>query len=244
MNLKRREFLIFLGASAGTIAVGSCQKQSSTPVTEESSISGTSNNGMSFQPVKGPMPLTTNNQEFNIENYTNYEVVDDLIIPEGFTYDVIGSWGDKIGDSRFGYNNDYISYIETGENEGLLTINFEYISPLPWVTTYQTVIGKSLPFAELAAFQSAEKSGINPENLVDENTLKKQIIATAKEAMIDMGIGVISIGREPDGKWVRTNSKFDRRITGISGLEDGRYLKSTGPAVAVFKKKAKVMTIN
>ncbi|MEB3341377.1 MAG: alkaline phosphatase PhoX [Okeania sp.] len=57
-----------------------------------------------------------------------------------------------------------------------------------------------------------------------------------KEAMSDMGIGVISIRREPDGKWIRTNSKFDRRITGISGLEDERYLKSTRPAVPVFQK--------
>ncbi len=240
MNINRREFLLFLGASAGTIALSSCQQQSSTPLTQKSPISSSSTNNINFQPVKGPMPLATNNQEFQIDNYTTYEVLDDLVIPEGFTYDIIGSWGDKIGDSRFGYNNDYLSYIETGENEGLLTINFEYISPLNWVTTYQKVIGKSLPFLEIAsAFQEAGKSGINSQELLDKNPLKEQIITIAKEAMIDMGIGVISIRREPDGKWVRTNSKFDRRITGISGLEDGRYLKSTGPAVAVFNKKGK-----
>ncbi|NEQ73506.1 MAG: DUF839 domain-containing protein [Okeania sp. SIO2C9] len=236
MNIKRREFLLFLGASAGTIALSSCQQQSSTPITQKYPISSTSTNNINFQPVKGPMPLANKEGEFKMDDYSTYEVIDDLIIPEGFTYDVIGSWGDKIGDSRFGYNNDYLSYIETGENEGLLTINFEYISPLPWVTTYQTVIGKSMPFAELAAaFRQVGESGINSSELL-ENSLKQNIIATAKEAMIDMGIGVISIRREPDGKWVRTNSKFDRRITGISGLEDGRYLKSTGPAVAVFNK--------
>ncbi|MGD1805756.1 PhoX family protein, partial [Dapis sp. BLCC M126] len=240
MNINRREFLLFLGASAGTIAMTSCQQQSSTQVTAKSSISSTSTNNINFQPVKGPMPLATNNQEFKIDNYSTYEVLDDLVIPEGFTYDIIGSWGDKIGDSRFGYNNDYLSYIETGENEGLLTINFEYISPLTWVTSYEKVIGKSLPFLEIAsAFQEGGKSSINSQELLDKSPLKEQIITIAKEAMIDMGIGVISIRREPDGKWVRTNSKFDRRITGISGLEDGRYLKSTGPAVAVFNKKGK-----
>ena len=240
MNIKRREFLLFLGASAGTIALSSCQKKSSNPVIEKSPINGTSTNNINFQSVKSPMPLPTSNQNFKIDDYSNYEVVDDLIIPEGFTYDIIGSWGDKIGDSRFGYNNDYLSYIETGENEGLLTINFEYISPLPWITSYEKVIGKSLPFLEIvSALKSAGKSGINPQKLLDENPRKKQIITIAKEAMIDMGIGVISIRREPDGKWVRKNSKFDRRITGISGLEDERYLKSTGPAVAVFNKKGK-----
>ena len=240
MNIKRREFFLFLGASAGTIALSSCQQKLSTPVTEKSPISSTSANNINFQPVKGPMPLTNRKGEFKMDNYSTYDVVDDLIIPEGFTYDIIGSWGDKIGDSRFGYNNDYLSYIETGENEGLLTINFEYISPLIWVTSYQKVMGKSLPFLEIAStFQSAAKSGISSQELLNKSPLKKQIITIAKEAMIDMGIGVISIRREPDGKWVRTNSKFDRRITGISGLEDGRYLKSTGPAVAVFKKKGK-----
>jgi hypothetical protein len=54
--------------------------------------------------------------------------------------------------------------------------------------------------------------------------------------LIDVGLSVISIRREASGKWVRTNSKADRRITGISGLEDGRYLKATGPAVALFRK--------
>ncbi|MGB3510580.1 MAG: alkaline phosphatase PhoX [Microcoleaceae cyanobacterium] len=255
MTIKRREFLIFLGASTGTIALGSCQQKSPTTPIKKSPTNSTYTNNINFQPVKGPMPLATNNQELTkgeiqpississnqqIEAYSNYEVIDDLVIPESFTYDIIGSWGDKIGDSRFGYNNDYLSYIETGENQGLLTINFEYISGLPWVASYQKVIGKSLPFVQLAkALKSAGKAGINFQELTDENPLKTKIREIAKEAMIDMGIGVISLQREPDGKWVRTNAEFDRRITGISGLEDGNYLKSTGPAVAVFNKKGK-----
>ncbi|MDE5112373.1 MAG: DUF839 domain-containing protein, partial [Trichodesmium sp. St7_bin2_1] len=115
------------------MTLSSCQKASSTLVTQKDLISSSPSNNINFQPPQSPMPLVTSNQEFKINNYTTYEVVDDLVIPQGFTYDIIGSWGDKIGDSRFGYNNDYLSYIETGENEGLLTINFEYISPLTWV---------------------------------------------------------------------------------------------------------------
>jgi uncharacterized protein len=67
--------------------------------------------------------------------------------------------------------------------------------------------------------------------------LKAQIQEICKEALIDQGIGVISIRKAADGRWVRTNSSADRRITGISGLEDGRYLKATGPAVAIFRKQ-------
>jgi secreted PhoX family phosphatase len=39
-----------------------------------------------------------------------------------------------------------------------------------------------------------------------------------------------------DGQWQRTNSKADRRVSGIAGLEDGRYLKSTGPGKLIFQK--------
>jgi secreted PhoX family phosphatase len=83
-----------------------------------------------------------------------------------------------------------------------------------------------------------------PTNM-DASQLLKQIPSTSikkielitKEALIDLGIGVISVRRNADGKWERTNSQADRRVTGISGLEDGRYLKTTGPAVAIFQKK-------
>ncbi|MEO0684402.1 MAG: alkaline phosphatase PhoX, partial [Cyanobacteria bacterium J06649_11] len=57
------------------------------------------------------------------------------------------------------------------------------------------------------------------------------------EALLDQGLGIISIRKNEDGKWQRTNSNADRRISGISGLEDGRYLKATGPAVLVFRKQ-------
>jgi secreted PhoX family phosphatase len=62
---------------------------------------------------------------------------------------VIGAWGDTIGDSRFGYNNDYLSLVETAPNEGYLTINFEYISGSTWLETYPEVIGQSLALDEI-----------------------------------------------------------------------------------------------
>ena len=159
--VKRRNFLIFLGGSIGTVAIG-CAKTSlnqrsvvSTP-NQVSPTPSSPTNLPSFQPIKGPMPLPTDNLEASKQTanfttatttaeYATYEVVDDLVLPEGFTYDVIAAWGDKIGDSRCGYNNDYLSFVETAPNEGLLTINFEYISSKTWMETYSQVIGKDLP---------------------------------------------------------------------------------------------------
>ena len=256
MTINRREFLLFLGASAGTVALNSCQQKAFMSFGDSVSATNTSANieaGINFKPIKGPMPLSgsstvaqtgqliqisTASSQQQIQAYSTYEVADDLILPEDFTYDIIAAWGDKVGDSRFGYNNDYLSFVETGKDQGFLTVNFEYISAKPWIQTYQKVIGKSLPFAQLAtAIKPAGKDGINAFALADKDPTKKMVGEVSKEALIDLGMGVISIRRNPDGKWERTNSKADRRITGISGLEDGRYLKSTGPAVAIFNKK-------
>lgn len=137
MKLKRRNLLLFLGGSAGAIALGalvSRGKKFSMPFTNPTlQTSSQPGENFSFQPIKGPMPLETSGvtPAQQIEQYSTYEVIDDLLLPEGFSYEVIATWGDKVGDSRFGYNNDYLSFVETGENQGYLTVNFEYISALP-----------------------------------------------------------------------------------------------------------------
>ncbi|HIK46552.1 MAG TPA: DUF839 domain-containing protein, partial [Leptolyngbyaceae cyanobacterium M65_K2018_010] len=90
-----------------------------------------------------------------------FVVKDDLVLPEGYTYKVIAAWGDPVGDSRFGYNNDYLSYIETSPGQGFLGVNFEYISAYTWMQTYNQVLGKNLPFEEVrAAVEAAGDKGL------------------------------------------------------------------------------------
>jgi uncharacterized protein len=238
MSLKRRQFLLFLGAAVSSTALGSigCQKQGSTGSTRSAGGAAPSTGTTtSFKPVKSPMPYSAMNisTDQQLLEYAQYALQDDIVLPEGFTYDVIASWGDPVGDSRFGYNNDYLSFVPTGPDEGYLTVNFEYVSANTWKQTYAEVIGKSLPFE---AVTKALPEAVDAFSLPDGDPLKAQIKAISKEALIDQGMGVISIRREADGKWVRQPQKTDRRITGISGLEDGRYLKSTGPATAIFNK--------
>ncbi|MDY7012905.1 MAG: DUF839 domain-containing protein, partial [Cyanobacteriota bacterium] len=220
MAIKRRNFLIFLGASLGTAAWG-CRPISNREVS--SSLTTVNSGGLNFQPIQLPMPLETDAiaPEKQLETYQTYEVIDDLVLPEGLTYDVIAAWGDPLGDSRFGYNNDYLSFVETAPNEGYLTVNFEYISGQTWMQTFDRAIGKSLPFAQLIAAAKASEGAIDAFTLPDTDPLKPQIIEVAKEALIDLGMGVMSLRRREDGTWERTNSPNDRRITGISGLEDG-----------------------
>ncbi|MBE9047340.1 DUF839 domain-containing protein [Pleurocapsales cyanobacterium LEGE 10410] len=244
MQVNRRHFLMFIGATAGSLASGWYPQQpGESSAMAQANIIPTSNNfGSSFQPVKVSIPLAVDNLTIaqQIEQYASYEVKDDLVLPEGFTYDLIAAWGDRVGDSRFGYNNDYLSLVETAPDEGYLSVNFEYISGATWMQTYQGVVGNQLPFAELIAIAEPNEGEIDAFNLEDDE-LKAKIERVSQEGLIDQGIGVISVKRNPEGKWERTYSDADRRITGISGSDDPqRTLKSTGAAVAVFTKPNKL----
>lgn len=238
MSLNRRQFLLFFGATAGTVAMGSLPN---SPI-EELALgveSAAATQGLGFKPVKLPMPVTTASvaADKQATEFANFAVVDDLVLPEGYVYDVVAAWGDPVGDSRFGYNNDYLSYIETAPGRGFLGVNFEYVSAHTWIETYGQVLGKSLPFdAVKAAVEASGDEGLDAFSLPDGDPLKAQIQSICEEALTDQGIGVISVRKAANGAWERATSNADRRITGISGLKNGRYLKATGPAVAVFRK--------
>lgn len=242
---------MFLGVTAGSAALEPVLaiNKSSLSLTEETVTSAQSITQLpsilNFTPIQIPIPLEIDNNtaEKQIQSYLNYEVKDELVLPKEFTYDVIAAWGDRVGNSRFGYNNDYLSLLETAPNEGFLTVNFESLSGTTWIQTYSIVIGKELPFAEVKAQVDAEgKDGeLDAFTLIDSNPLKQQIRAISREGLIDQGIGVISVRRNSDGKWERTYSDVDRRITGISGLDDpSQSLSCTGPAVAIFTKQNKL----
>lgn len=236
MTFNRRQFLTFLGAGVGATAASSLvefQLGAAAPSAKAATLP--------FPQVFGTMPLIHDGfvtDEAQIAAYSSFEVVDDIVLPEGFTYDTIAAWGDRVGDSRFGYNNDYLSYVETAEGEGFLTVNFEYISSATWLATFPAVVGK--PLAIAAVLEATDERGnLDAFSLDDSDPIKVELVAAAKEAMIDQGLGVISVRQNADGSWERTFSESDRRVTGISGLEDGHYLQSTGPAVAVFEKPDK-----
>ncbi len=245
MSLKRRHFLQFMGAAAGTSAisafgpsVGQAAKVASTGMQTPASTANILAQTESFTPIKGPMPYSAVgiSSEDQSMAYAEYAIQDDIVLPDGFTYDVIAAWGDPVGDSRFGYNNDYLSFVSTGPGQGYLTINFEYISSKTWAQTYESVLGKTLPFEDVFSALEAAGNEVDAFSLPDGDSLKAMIADISKEALLDQGMGVIAIKREADGQWVRSPSENDRRISGISGLEDGNYIKSSGPGTAVFEK--------
>ncbi|WRH65022.1 MAG: DUF839 domain-containing protein [Planktothrix sp. GU0601_MAG3] len=245
MSVNRRDFLLFLSAGLTTLAMGSCQNSSKLPKIT-SSPEPKFPQSLPFKPIKGPLPnaldlvqstipVSDNFLAEQIQAYSTYEVTDDLVLPEGFTYDLIATWGDKVGNSRFGYNNDYVSFIATAEDQGFLTVNFEYISANIWLETYEQIIGQSLPLKNLQSL--GQNQTINAFGLPKKDPLRQDILKLSQEGLTDLGIGVISVQRQADGRWVRTYSATDRVITGLSGWKNNQYLKATGPAVAIFTKK-------
>jgi uncharacterized protein len=227
--MKRRNFLIFMGSVAGTQAITACNGTASTAIPNRPMPKA---KPVHFKPLPGPLSVTTD----LLGAIESYDIIDDLVLAEGYQYDILGSWGDQLGDSRFGYNNDYLAFVPTGPKEGYLSINFEYISAATWLQTYEPVIGKKLVVENLKKAMDGKKEGLDAYGLEARDPLKQQAAAVCREALIDQGLGIISIRQTAAGKWERTNSKNDRRVTGISGLDDGRYLGCTGPAVAVFRK--------
>jgi uncharacterized protein len=254
MNVNRRNFLLFLGATATTLTSSLWDQRSpatSLTVSQNSSSFAKTNSNLGFQPIKMALPLEVEQLSIpqQIANYSSYQVQDDLVLPEGFIYDLIAVWGDPVGDSRFGYNNDYLSLVETAPGEGYLTVNFEYISGGLWMQTYAAVIGEELPVAELMTLAKPVGEEEDDEvalivdalSLADNDPLKAKISQISRAGLIDQGLGVISVKRNPEGKWERTYSDLDRRVTGISGLDHPEQaLKSTGAAVAVFNKRSKL----
>ena len=144
MTLHRRQFLVLLGLSGGALAAPGLATSASAAAPRASAA-------MPFEPVLAPLPLATDGltAEQQRRRYGRYVLEDRLVVPEGFRSDLLLAWGDPLGDSRVGYNNDFLALTPRGPGQALLTINFEYISERPWLEGFAEVVGQPLPFSEL-----------------------------------------------------------------------------------------------
>lgn len=138
---------------------------------------------------------------------------DELLLPKGFRFDVLASYGDALGSTGpngpelFGYDNDFLAYfpidaLKGGKQSqhGLLWVNHEFLNPL-----FVSGIAKS------------------------KKRSKEQL---AREHSV-VGGSVIEIRREK-GKWARVkNSRFSKRFTA-----DYPEMRVTGPAASLHPKMA------
>ena len=137
-GMTRKRFLTFLGAGSAALAAGSAG--ASTMGVPMGSTGGRD------APVIGGIAEAQAAQASRLP-FTPIEPTgeDDVVLPEGFKYDILRKWGDDVAgdDAPYGYNNDFVAYfpidaLEGGQNsqDGILWVNHEYPDP-KWVSEYQ-----------------------------------------------------------------------------------------------------------
>jgi uncharacterized protein len=157
-GMSRRRFLTFLGTGSAALAAGSSgilagcaegeeqgQNAQGSQENGTSQTAGGQRGGASFRPVE---PSDR----------------DDIVLPEGFGYEILRSSGDSLGgDMVYGDHNDFVAYfpadaLDGGENseDGILWINHEYVNPMFW-SDYTDTEGATKKTKEQIA---REKAGV------------------------------------------------------------------------------------
>jgi len=196
-----------------------------------------------FQPLRGPIPLPSDGLSAADQQraYARVALQDHLLLPEGYRSEVLVQWGDPLGNGRFGFNNDYLAFTPLAAQRALLTVNFEYISPRPWLAGYGQVMGRELPFQELRTLLAERGGKVDALRLAADDPLRRPLLVVATAAMEDVGIGVVEIERSADQPWRRRSGRYDRRISGLTGWERPEArLHCSGPAAAVFRRRQRL----
>ncbi len=238
-GLSRRSLLLHLlgltAATAGSALAGV------TPAASMKSLpaAGRRPQTRPFQPLRGPIPLPGDglNAAAQQRAYARVALQDQLLLPEGYRSELLLQWGDPLGSGRFGFNNDYLAFTPLDHGRALLTVNFEYISPRPWIAGYGEVMGRELPFEALRQLLAERGGSVDVGSLAADDPLRRPLLAVASAAMEDLGIGVVEIERSADQGWRRRSGRFDRRVGGLMGLQQAdQRLHCSGPAATVFRR--------
>ncbi|MGV0103703.1 PhoX family phosphatase [Nostoc sp. DSM 114160] len=220
-KLSRREILIFLAGSAGAAILGDKLLNSFASGADAKTSS------ISFTPVRLPHPLPIYQQHKNFLpkridqgevvypsadiKLSNYNVIDDVIVPPEYERYVIVSWGDRVfpnKDDYFGYNNDFTGFIPLGKTNdvGYLWVNHEYIS---------------FPFSTLVVEDSSDLKGLPDafENVIGWALPSSRNIEVEGEFLYNQGGSIVRISRQNTSKrFAVVKDAKNRRLHGLSGL--------------------------
>jgi secreted PhoX family phosphatase len=134
-GMTRRRFLTYLGAGSAALTAGSAGVLTGCAQgQEEGATGGGAQDGGQEQGGSAGSGAEAFFKPIEPSD------ADDLILPEGYKYDLILSSGDSLGGGMvYGDHNDYVAYfpidtLEGGDSseDGLLWVNHEYINPLFW----------------------------------------------------------------------------------------------------------------
>ncbi len=244
-EINRRSFLKYVGAGA-TLFTGLTPLPSWLPQADAAVHPldpWTHSDGTPlWQPPPYPVPLPGDPQPAatDAQRLARYEVVDDLVLPSGFRYEVLAQWGDRFGPPDqpdrqivFGYNCDYTGLlpIPGSDHEFWLLVNHEYVSLRPWLAA-QAEAGVKLPELRLrpAPDQPALTYGIFsvdgfafPGNRIDlaHAELPAAVRATLRQLSDDglaaQGVSILRVRRRPDGTLTVVHEATDHRRISAQG---------------------------
>lgn len=124
-GMNRRKFLGYLGTGAAALAAASAGL---------GTLTGTAKAASTADHMLGSDKVKKTKKAHGFFKPIEHTDIDELVLPQGFKYDVVAAYGDVINKSgdTFGYNSDFNLYFPiNGSNErGLLWNNHEYVNPL------------------------------------------------------------------------------------------------------------------
>ena len=134
-GMSRRRFLTFLGTGSAALAAGSAGVLTGCAESEEQGQA----NGGSQKGEAAPNGHRASGSPAFFEAIEPSDK-DDLVLPAGFSYEMIRTSGDPLGGGlTYGDHNDFVAYfpidtLEGGEDseDGILWVNHEYINPMFW----------------------------------------------------------------------------------------------------------------
>lgn len=183
-NMNRRKFLGYLGTGAAALAAASAGLGTLAPTAE---AANTADHLFGNDHVK----LTPQDKPHAFFKPLQPSTEDQLLLPEGFSYDLVAAYGDVInqkGDT-FGFNCDFTLFfpIEGSSERGLLWVNHEYV---------------------------------NDKHLIDEAMPSFMAKDLLTKQLYHQGGAIIEVYRDKNGTWkMDTSSKYARRHTGLTPFE-------------------------
>ena len=157
-GMTRRRFLTFLGAGSAALTAAGTGVLTGCAEGQGGNGAGAASAAAQERAAEGDSPTFFRPIEASD--------ADDLILPEGFRYDIVRKWGDEVAPGTpYGYNNDYVAYLpidvlEGGDNseEGLLYVGHEY-PDAKWVSDYRDPESETTKTPEQIAREKASVGG-------------------------------------------------------------------------------------
>ncbi|MBO3463969.1 PhoX family protein, partial [Aetokthonos hydrillicola] len=246
-NISRRQLLAFFGASAGTTVLAPILENK---IFGNATDAANAREVLKLTPVRLPHPLPIYQQQSSFlptarqqgkvivpsanVKLTEYNVIDDVVVPPEYERYVIISWGDRVFPNKeeyFGYNNDYTGFVPIDRNslnDGYLWVNHEYIS---------------YPFSPLAPGTPADLAGFPTtysQVIGDELPNDKTSIELLGEFMYNLGGSIVRITRANRNEryTVSRDTSKNRRIHGLSGLGINRERNDSYKNITAWGSKS------